>query len=268
MRVLELTRFTFGRVGQRSMARRKAALCGVVLPLLVAASSPAAPVAVQYQEGVVRAFPVLRSIQGERLAQGDFVQVAQGDVVTTRLVFRFADGSLHDETVVFSQRGLFTLLSYRIVQRGPSFPETLEASIERATGHYEVRYRPDDDSPREFQSGTFAFPDDAYNGMLSLVVKNLPPGAGETVSIVAFTPKPRVVKVQIRPLATEPAQVGETRLVATRYHIRPDLGLFASLLITDIPDTRVWVLSGPAPAFLRAEGPLYFLGPIWRIEPY
>jgi hypothetical protein len=25
---------------------------------------------------------------------------------------------------------------------------------------------------------------------------------------------------------------------------------------------------GEAPAFLRAEGPLYFMGPIWRIEPY
>jgi hypothetical protein len=29
-----------------------------------------------------------------------------------------------------------------------------------------------------------------------------------------------------------------------------------------------WILPGDAPAFLKAEGPLYFMGPVWRIEPY
>ena len=250
------------------MVHRKAGLIGLAVTFLVVASAQAEPIAVRYQEGVVRAFPVLRSVTSEQLAQGDFVQLARGDHVMTRLVFRFADGSLHDETAVFSQRGVFTLLSYRIVQRGPVFPETLEASIDRETGGYEVRYRADEESPEEHLSGTFALPDDAYNGMLSLIIKNMPLGASETVSIVAFTPKPRAVKLQLLPLAKERTQVGEATLLATRYHIRPQLGLFASLLVTHIPDMRVWVLLGEAPAFLRAEGPLYFMGPIWRIEPY
>ena len=263
-----MSRFDFERWARRFVVRCGAVLFGVVLTFLPASPSPAAPIGVQYQEGVVRAFPVVHSLNGERLAQGDYVQVARGDLVTTRLVFRFADGSVHDETVVFSQGGLLRLLSYRIVQRGPSFPETIEASLERETGHYEVRYRPDADSPEEFLSGTFDVPDDAYNGMLGLVVKNLSPGASATVSIVAFTPTPRSVKLQLRPVAEEPVQMGDAALVATRYHIRPELGLFASLLVTDIPDTRIWILPGAAPAFLRAEGPLYFMGPIWRIEPY
>jgi hypothetical protein len=229
-------------------------------------TSPArpAPIAVQYSEGVVRAFPVLRTTDNATLAQGDFAQVARGDQVTARLVFRFKDGSLYDETVVFSQRDRFTLLSYRIVQRGPSFPETLEALMDRQTGRYEVRYRADEESAEEHLSGTLALPDDAYNGMLSLIVKNLRPGAGETVSIVAFTPKPRVVTLQLLPLATERVPAGEV----VRYHVRPKLGLFASLLVTDVPDTRVWILLGEAPAFLKAEGPLYFMGPIWRVEPH
>jgi hypothetical protein len=229
-------------------------------------TSPArpAPIAVQYSEGVVHAFPVLRTTDNETLAQGDFAQVARGDQVTARLVFRFKDGSLYDETVVFSQRDRFTLLSYRIVQRGPSFPETLEASMDRQTGRYEVRYRADEESAEEHLSGTLALPDDAYNGMLSLIVKNLRPGAGGTVSIVAFTPKPRVVTLQLLPLATERVPAGEV----VRYHIRPKLGLFASLLVSDVPDTRIWILLGEAPAFLKAEGPLYFMGPIWRVEPH
>ena len=91
---------------------------------------------------------------GEKLAQGELAQIPRGgDVVENRLTFRFADGSLYDERVVFSQRDVFTLLSYRIVQRGPSFPETLDATVDRATGRYAVRYQADDDSPEETLTG-------------------------------------------------------------------------------------------------------------------
>jgi hypothetical protein len=250
------------------MDRWTVGLVGSALTLLITATAHAGPVAVRYQEGVTRGFPVLRSLEDEKLAHGDLVQVADGDRVVSRLVFRFKDGSIHDETVVFSQRGVFTLLTYRLVQRGPSFPETLEAFIDRETGRYEVRYRADDDSPEEQVTGKFTMPDDAYNGMISMIVKNLPPGGTEMVSVVAFTPKPRAVKLQLMPVAEERAAVAGAHLPATRYHVRPQLGLFASLLVMDIPDIRVWVVPGEAPAFLRAEGPLYFMGPIWRVDPH
>src|SRR2546428_6324283 len=139
----------------------------------------AGPVTVRYAEGVTRAFPTLRSTDNEKLAQGDLTQVVRGDRVESRLVFRFKDGSLYDETVVFSQQDMFRLLSYHIVQRGPSFPETLDATIDRPTGRYAVHYRADDDSPEETVQGKFDIPDDAYNGMLSLVVKNLAPRTAE-----------------------------------------------------------------------------------------
>jgi len=48
--------------------------------------------------------------------------------------------------------------------------------------------------------------------------------------------------------------------------VKPQLGLFASLLVAEIPDIKMWVSGGEAPAFLRFEGPLYFMGPIWRID--
>jgi hypothetical protein len=236
--------------------------------LLYPTSATAAPVVVRFSEGVTRAFPVLRSLDGEKLAHGDLIQVVHGDRVQSRLVFRFKDGSIHDESVVFSQQGAFKLLAYRIVQRGPSFPETIDASIDRETGRYEVRYKTDDDSPEETLSGRYELPDDAYNGMLSVVMKNLPPRAGETVTIVAFTPKPRSVKLQLSPVAEERMQLSDLALQCVRYAIRPQLGLFASLLVSDVPDIRMWILPGDAPAFLRAEGPLYFMGPIWRIDPY
>ena len=55
-------------------------------------------------------------------------------------------------------------------------------------------------------------------------------------------------------------------VIATRFLVRPQLGMFASLLIADIPDVKCWIAGGEAPAFLRFEGPLYFMGPIWRID--
>jgi len=241
-----------------------ALICGVAL-----ASSPVAaePVRVLFQEGVTRAFPVVRSLSGQKLAQGDLVQVARGDRVDSRMTFRFADGSLYDEHVVFSQNGVFNLLRYRIVQRGPSFPESIDASVDRETGRYEVRYRADEDSPEEFFRGQVTLPADVYNGMLSLVLKNLPRRSDTIVQVVAFTPKPRMVKMQLVPVGDDPVLVSDSPMNVVRWAIRPQLGLFASLLVTDIPDALCWILPGEAPAFLKAEGPLYFQGPIWRIEP-
>ena len=235
---------------------------------LAAAPRPAAaePIGVLFPEGVTRAFPVLRNVSGEKIAQGDLVQIARGDRVENRMTFRFKDGSLYDETVVYTQRDNFRLESYRMVQRGPSFPETLEGTFDRSTGRYAVRYKADDDSQEEVVKGTLDLPDDVYNGMLMTLMKNLPTGASATVQIIAFTPKPRLVKMLLTPAAQDPVMVNDVAMQATRFLVRPQLGLFASLLVADIPDAKCWIITGEAPTFQRFEGPLYFMGPVWRIE--
>jgi hypothetical protein len=249
------------------MIRTTAGTLLALVMLLTVGPAAADPIAVKYTEGVTRGFPVLRSLGGERLAQGELIQIPRGgDVVDSRLVFRFKDGSIYEERVVFSQRDVFTLLRYHIVQKGPSFPETIEATVDRATNRYQVRYRADEDSAEELLSGDFELPLDAYNGLLSTLMKNLPTGDSATVQIVAFTPKPRMVKMLLTPAAEDPMKVNEAAVIATRFLVRPQLGLFASLLVADIPDVKCWIAGGEAPAFLRFEGPLYFMGPIWRID--
>jgi hypothetical protein len=248
------------------MGRLFGVLLGCTTLVATVAMTHAEPVKVRYTEGVARGFPVLRAQSGDVLAQGDFVQVAYPDRVENRLIFRFRDGSLYDETVTFDQRTAFSLLSYRIVQRGPSFPESLDASIDRTTGRYRVRYRSDVDSPEETVSGQFEFPPDVYNGLLSTLLKNLEPGVSHIVQIVVFTPQPRLVKMLLRPVAEEPVPMGGVAVAATRYQIKPQLGLLASLLVSDLPDVKTWIARGEAPAFLRFEGPLYFMGPLWRID--
>jgi hypothetical protein len=247
---------------------RLVVLATLVLALILGASGAAIadPVHVRFAEGIGRGFPVLRDAKGEKIAQGDLVQIPRGDRVENRLTFRFRDGSFYDETVVYSQRDVFTLLSYRLVQRGPSFPETIEAAVDRESGRYTVRYKGDEDSPEEVVKGKFEMPADAYNGLLSTLMKNLPTGGSATVQIIAFTPKPRLVKMLLMPASEDTVMMGEAAVASTRFLVKPQLGLFASLLVADIPDIKIWVAGGEAPAFLRFEGPLYFMGPIWRID--
>jgi len=82
-------------------------------------------------------------------------------------VFRFKDGSVHDETGGVLQRNVFTLQSYHLVQRGPAFLEDIEISLERASGKFHVKTRARKDGREKVLDGTFDLPLDAYNGMVS-----------------------------------------------------------------------------------------------------
>jgi hypothetical protein len=93
---------------------------------------------------LVHGFLVLRTLEGDTLADGDLIQVARGDRVTSRLVFRFKDGSVHDETAVFSQRRNFRLLNDHLVQKGPAFQHPMEVSVDGATGKVTVQSTDDD----------------------------------------------------------------------------------------------------------------------------
>ena len=241
-------------------------LVTMLVLLLGAAPAAAEPVAVRYTEGVMRGFPVLRSQSGERLARGELVQIAQGEIVESRLTFHFKDGSFYDERVVFSQTNVFTLLRYQLVQRGPSFPEAIDARVDRASSRYHVRYKAEEDSAEETLDGSFTMPADAYNGLLSTLMKNLTAERPATVQFIAFTPKPRLVTVVLKPAAEDVVQINEAVVAATQFRVEPQLGPLAALLLGDMPDLKCWIIGGPAPAFFRFEGPLYFMGPIWRID--
>lgn len=75
--------------------------------LLQSTAAPTETVAVRYPEGVSHGFLVLRTQDGKPIADGDSTQVARGDRVTNRMRFRFKDGSIYEETTVFSQHSTF-----------------------------------------------------------------------------------------------------------------------------------------------------------------
>jgi len=251
---------------------RAATLCLLTLVTVLLRLGPAsaALVSVRFVEGVTHGFLVLRSVNGGLIASGDLLQVYRGGQVESRMVFRFKDGSVFDERVVFTQERVFTMQSYRLVQRGPVFTEDTEISLERASGKYRVNTKAHKDGREEVLNGTLDLPPDVYNGMVITVAKNLPKGGSETVHLVAFTPTPRLIQLELAPAGERKVLIGELAKTATHYVLRPRLGswlkLFATLLGRVPPDSHAWIVSDDLPAFARFEGPLYTMGPVWRIE--
>ena len=186
--------------------------------------------------------------------------MTKGDRVTTKVVFHFGDGSLHEETTVFTQRGSFRLVSYHLVQKGPSFPRPVDVSIDRASGRCVVRAT-DKDGKEKTYDERLKIPPDVANGMVPMLLKNV---RGDAASIelpmVLATPKPRLVKLVIGPAGEETFRTGGASHKAVRYQVHIDLGgvveILADLAGKAPPDTTLWMERGEAPAFVKSEGPM------------
>ncbi len=242
------------------------ACAAVLLPRLL----PAEPIAVRHTEGSVHGFLVLRTLEGKALADGDLIQSARRNRVTMRLVFRFRDGSIHDETVVYSQSQRFQLVSDHLVQKGPTFPQPLDMMIDGASGQVTVRYA-NEHGEQKVESEHIDVPPDLANGLILTLLKNVRPGSlPQTVSMIAATPKPRLVKLAISAAGEDRFSVGVSGRKATHYVLKVEIGgvqgLLAPLVGKQPPDFHVWILGGEAPAFVKSEQPLYLGGPLWRIE--
>jgi len=240
-----------------------------LLGTVLETSALAEAVAVRHPEGIVHGFLILRGPDGMMLADGDLIQNAHGDTVTSRLVFHFRDGSVHDETVVYRQRGGFQMVSDRQLQKGPSFPHPIDVAIDSASGRVSVKSW-DKEGKEKTTDEQMKLPADTANGLILTLIKNLPASGAATASMVAATPKPLLVKLAFSRDGEESFSVGGTKRTATRYVVKIEIGgvkgVLADLLGKKPADTHVWILGGEAPAFLKSTGPLYMGGPLWTIE--
>ncbi len=244
----------------------------ITLPgaLLLGRTSPAGePVPVRYEEGAVHGFLALRSAEGKILATGDLIQTVHGDRGSSRLIFRFKDGSIDDETAVFTQRGHFRLVRDHHIQKGPIFPKAVDVLINAISGEVTVRYK--DKDQQKAETDHLDLPPDLANGIILDVLKNISPDSGETkLSYVVSTPKPRLVTLSIKTAGNESFSVAEARRQSIRFDIKPEFGGIAGLIAPLIgkkpPVIGVWISAGPVPAFVKMEGPLYLGGPVWTME--
>jgi hypothetical protein len=227
-------------------------------------------VLVRYLEGRIHGFVVLRDLDDNILASGELTQLANGNRITTELQFHFKDGSIHEETAVFSQRRTFQLLTYHLVQKGRVFKGETDLSLNASTGQTIVHYK-DDDGQEKTISDRLQLPADLANGIVTTLMSDIDPKAPKTtLSMLVATPKPRLVKLEISPAGDDSFSIGGSAAKAMRYVVKVDIGgisgVIAPIIGKQPPDMHIWMVEGRAPGFLKSEGQLYEGGPIWRIE--
>jgi hypothetical protein len=242
----------------------------VLAILLSSVAALASSFPVHYKEGLVHGFLVLTTTEGTPIAEGDVTQVAHGDKVTTHILFQFKDGSLQDETTVFSQRSTFSLVSYHLIQKGPTFPHPSEMTITTSTGEVSVRTT-NDKGEDKVDKQQMKLPPDLANGLIPTLLKNVPIGrAVPQMSVIVATPKPRVVKLTFKPEGTEPYSLAGANREATHYVAKVEIsgvaGVVAPIIGKQPPDVHLWIIGGEAPTFLKSETLAYAGGPVWRTE--
>jgi hypothetical protein len=245
---------------------------GAALVAALAFTPPIAgePVKVRFAEGTIHGFRALRTKEGKLVATGENLQNVRGAAVTSRLVLRFLDGSSSEETTVFTQRDAFRLVSYHAVQKGPFFKTPMETTIDAKTGRVTIRAAEKDGEEKTWDE-TLQLPDDLANGLVGTLAKSLSwDTAKTTVSMVVATPKPRLVKLVITPLAKERMAIGRRRRTVLHYKAEIELGglagVVAPLIGKDPPDGHVWILGGDAPTYLMSESPLALGTPPLHME--
>ncbi len=238
--------------------------------LLAGVPASASPVAVRYKEGSLHGFLVLSTLDGKPIAEGDLTQIPHGDRITSRLAYRFKDGSHQEEIAVFSQRGNFRLISYHQVQKGPAFLHPTEVTILVASGQVTVQYT-DDDGKEKTINERMKLPPDLANGLILILLKNLAPDAPPLeVSMLVAAPKPRLVKLAISSQPKEPFTLAGSGREALRYDLKVEIGGIAGMLAPWLgkqpPDSHVWILGGDSPTFVKSESLSFLGGPMWRTE--
>lgn len=224
---------------------------------------------VRQTDGPVHGFLLLQTLDGKTIGEGDLIETVKAATAKTQMILRFHDGSYYEETSEFTQRGQFRLLSNHLIQKGPSFKQPMERSIDASTGQVIVRYT-DSDGKEKVETQRLDLPPDIANGMFFTLMKNIDPARTETtVTVVAGAPKPRLVKVTITPEGKAPFLIGGSKREATEYDLKPKIegaaGVIAPLVGKQPADTHIWVVGGNGPVALKSEGSLEPEGPIWRI---
>jgi hypothetical protein len=252
---------------QPSMPLARLAIClSTVAYCLLLPTLKAEPIPVRYAQGSSHGFASLKTLDGTTIAMGESTQTISRGRVTSRLIFQFKDGSVDDDTTVFTQQGVFRLVTDHHIQRGPSFPKPIDFLIDMASG--DLTFKAEDGT---ISKEHMNLPFDVSNGLPPNLLLNIRPGTPETkIAYVAPGKQARLIHLSIKPTGTLSFRVGALRRKATDFTLHVELGgvtgIVAPMIGKQPSDYHIWLQDGVPPAFVKEEGPLYEGGPIWRIE--
>ena len=191
--------------------------------------------------------------------------------MSSRLTYRFRDGSVDDDTAVFSQRTVFHLIRDHHVQHGPFFSKATDCLVEE-NGNVTIRTM-DKDGKQKFETNHIDLPPDISNGFTGTMLLNASPKSDMfKLSLVAPTGKGRLIQLSINIAGEQPfSPVLGVRRTATVFRVHPELGGVAGIVAPVVgkqpKDVFVWILEGEVPGLVREIGPLEDGGQVVSVEP-
>ena len=225
----------------------------------------------KHAQGTSHAFLVLRAESGAAIGYGELLQIVSGERVNSRLIYHFRDGSIDDDTTVFSQQRTFHLIRDHHVQHGPFFSKATDFLIDEG-GNISLRTM-DKDGKEKVETSHIDLPPDVSNGFTGTMLLNSSPHSGAfKVSLVAPIGKGRLIQLAVEVAGEQPfSPVLGVRRKATVFRVHPELGGVAGVVAPVIgkqpKDVFVWILEGPVPGLVREIGPLEEGGQVISVEP-
>jgi hypothetical protein len=176
---------------------------------------------------------------------------------------------LDEDTTVFTQRSALRLVSDHHVQKGPSFPQPLDVTINVPKGRVITRY--EEKGAAKVDDQHMALPPELANGMIMYVMKNMRNRSNQIkLPYLASMPKPKLIKVNITAQDDEKFEVAsfghQARHIVMKLELGGVSGIVAPLIGKQPDPYDFWMLDAEAPTFIKMEGQFYNGGPVWTIE--
>lgn len=92
--------------------------------------------------------------------------------------------------------------------------------------------------------------------------------AADTLPVVAFTPEPHIMKLELAPSGIQAVLFGKHEATAMHIALNPRLGTvlrFFAGLKSRSPDSHPWIVADHVPALVRYQGPTYS-PPVWQVD--
>jgi hypothetical protein len=146
-------------------------ILAIISCLSLSAMAYGDPMAVRRLQRPFRQKMVLRSESGNILANGEFSQTVEGDLVTMHLVYHFLDGSKDEETTIYRQRSTFQLVRDRHVQQGPFFTRPFDFEVD-ANARSTTNWTIDRDGAMNVTTHDMELRSDVANGFVGTLLLN------------------------------------------------------------------------------------------------
>jgi len=243
-------------MGPRSMLR-SACLAALLLASSFVAAN--AQMEVKHAVGALHGFLVIRSEGGVDIGSGEIFAFAEGDRVTIKTVYRFRDGSLDEETAIFTQRKTFQLVSDHHIQQGRFFPKPSDITVE---GNGQVTLRSiDKDGKAKVETTKMDVSPALSNGVVGTILQNITPARPEfKLDMIVPAGKPRAIKLDVVPVGKQSVRIAGLRRDTTVFRLKTEIGGVAGVIAPIVgkqpPDIFISMIEGEVPVIVRILGPL------------